>query len=73
MTFVETGMRIIDSEKTDFVYARSVLKLYEVNDQYMRLAHLIAELMKGGYYGSLEVKFEAGKITICKKIESIKI
>ena len=59
----------------DCLSARSVLEIYEikVNEQYLRLAHLIAELMKGRFYGGLEVKFEAGKITICKKVESIKI
>jgi hypothetical protein len=38
-----------------------------------RLFKLIRELIENRFYGELVIKFEAGKITICKKTESIKI
>lgn len=71
MSFAEIGTQITGLETTVFLSARSVLKLYEVNEQYMRLAHLIAELMKGCYYGDLEIKFKDGKIVSCFKKESL--
>ena len=55
----------------DFVFAGSVLKTYEINEQYVRLAHLIAELMKGGDYGYLDIQFKDGKIVSCFKKESL--
>lgn len=66
-------MRQEGSVITGSLRVRSVLPQYEMNEQYMKLAHLIAELMQKNYYGSLDVKFEAGKITVCKKTESIRI
>lgn len=33
---------------------------------------LISQLEKDGFYGSLEVKFEAGKVVLIRKTESIK-
>jgi hypothetical protein len=38
-----------------------------------KLFRLIRELIENKFYGELVIKFEAGKITICKKTESIKI
>lgn len=34
---------------------------------------LIQSLMEKNFYGELLIKFEAGKIIICKKTESIKV
>lgn len=38
-----------------------------------KLFELIRLLMDTKFYGSLEIKFEAGKIVVCKKEESIKL
>ena len=38
-----------------------------------KLFSLIRELINNKFYGELVIKFEAGKITVCKKTESIKI
>lgn len=46
---------------------------YEINEQYLRLAKLIAVLMQEQFYGTLEIKMEAGNIQICRKTETIKI
>lgn len=37
-----------------------------------KLIKLIKELVRNKFYGSLEIRFEAGNITVCKKSESIK-
>jgi len=34
---------------------------------------LIKSLIQRKFYGELLIKFEAGKIIICKKVESIKV
>lgn len=52
---------------------RSALETYEPNEQYIRLVALLSELMRGQYYGNLDIRFENGKITVCKKTESIRI
>lgn len=41
--------------------------------QLTRLYEIMREMFQSQYYGSLEVKFEAGKVTIVKKTESLKI
>lgn len=41
--------------------------------QLTRLYEILREMFQNQYYGSIEVKFEAGKVTIVKKTESIKI
>ena len=38
-----------------------------------KLLDLIKELCDKKFYGSLEIRFEAGKIVVCKKEESIKL
>ncbi len=35
--------------------------------------NLIDDLQAGKFYGSLEIKFEAGNIVLCRKTETIKI
>jgi hypothetical protein len=41
--------------------------------QLTKLYEILREIFDSGFYGSLEVKFEAGKVTIIRKTESIKI
>jgi hypothetical protein len=41
--------------------------------QMTKLYEMIREILDSGFYGSIEVKFEAGKVTIIRKTESIKI
>lgn len=41
--------------------------------QLTRLYEIMRETVESGFYGSVEVKFEAGKITIIRKTESIKL
>jgi hypothetical protein len=38
-----------------------------------RLIDLIATLVAKGFYGTLEIRFENGKVVVCKKTESIKL
>ena len=38
-----------------------------------KLTLLLNEIIKLQFYGELVIKFEAGKITVCKKTESIKL
>ena len=38
-----------------------------------KLCELIKGLIENKFYGSLEIKFESGKIVHCKKEESIKL
>lgn len=41
--------------------------------QLTQLYEMLREMFQQGYYGSIEVKFEAGKVTIVRKTESIKL
>jgi len=38
-----------------------------------KLFEIIKELIDNKFYGKLEIKFEAGNITCCKKEETIKL
>ena len=38
-----------------------------------RLAELVRNLIQGGFFGELLIKFEAGKLVVVKKTESIKL
>ena len=42
-------------------------------DKLDELNKLISDLVKNNFYGSLEIKMEAGNITIVRKTESIKL
>lgn len=44
-----------------------------MQQQIGKLTELINTLQEGKLYGELQIKFEAGKIVIIKKIESIKL
>lgn len=41
--------------------------------QLTKLYEMLREMFSTQYYGAVEIKFEAGKVTIVKKTESIKI
>jgi hypothetical protein len=41
--------------------------------QLTKLYEILREIFDSEFYGSLEVKFEAGKVTIIRKTESIKL
>lgn len=61
---MEVEMAALNTNKIDDNKKRSQLtQLYE----------MLREMFQEGYYGSIEVKFEAGKVTIVRKTESIKI
>jgi len=49
------------------------LKITANPDMLENLIRLVRELMENRFYGELVIKFEAGKITICRKMENIKI
>lgn len=38
-----------------------------------KLFELIKSLVDAKFYGTLEIKFEAGKIVVCKKEETLKL
>lgn len=38
-----------------------------------KLSELIKSLVDSKFYGTLEIKFEAGKIVLCRKDETIKL
>jgi hypothetical protein len=38
-----------------------------------KLIELLKKLASEGFYGSLEIKFEAGKVVLLKKTQTIKI
>ena len=44
-----------------------------MDDVMDNLFKLIKELIENKFYGSIEIKMEAGKIVIVKKTESIKL
>ena len=46
---------------------------YQNTDQVGRLIALVETIRESKLYGELQVKFEAGKIVVIKKIESIKL
>ncbi|MGA1847641.1 hypothetical protein [Deferribacter abyssi] len=41
--------------------------------QLNELYKMLKEMFENNFYGALEIKFEAGKVTIVKKTESIKL
>ena len=41
--------------------------------QLTKLYEMLRKIFESEFYGSLEVKFEAGKVTIIRKTESIKL
>jgi hypothetical protein len=55
--------------------ASTLIKKQEYNDksQLTKLYEMLKDMFSSQYYGAVEIKFEAGKVTIVKKTESIKI
>jgi hypothetical protein len=41
-------------------------------DHLTYLAQILCDLERGRFYGSLELKFEAGRVVLLRKIETIK-
>ena len=44
-----------------------------IKSQLTKLYEILREIFDSNFYGSLEVKFEAGKVTVIRKTESIKL
>lgn len=51
----------------------SAIKEQHMKSQLTKLYEMLREIFDSGFYGSIEVKFEAGKVTIVRKVESIKL
>mgnify|MGYP001576269478 FL=1 len=51
----------------------SDLDLHEMSQQLKILYAMLFELIEKKFYGSFTIKFENGKIIICKKEETIKL
>ncbi|MDR2870897.1 MAG: hypothetical protein LBV04_10640 [Deferribacteraceae bacterium] len=49
------------------------IKQEKSKSQLTKLYEMLREIFESEFYGSLEVKFEAGKVTIIRKTESIKL
>ena len=41
--------------------------------QLIKLGEIMRETIESGFYGSIEIKFEAGKVTVIRKTQSLKI
>ena len=57
------ALNIAKEEQTNHVNKSQLTKLYEI----------FRETIDAEFYGTVEIKFEAGKVTIIRKTESIKI
>ncbi len=53
--------------------ALNIKQEQNMKSQLTKLYEMLREILDSGFYGSLEVKFEAGKVTIIRKTESIKL
>lgn len=53
--------------------AMSVQKKDNNKNQMEQLQNMLKEMFQTSFYGSVEVKFEAGRVTIVRKTESMKI
>jgi argininosuccinate synthase len=53
--------------------AMSVQKKDNNKNQMEQLQEMLKEMFQTSFYGSVEVKFEAGRVTIVRKTESMKI
>ncbi|ADD67300.1 MAG: hypothetical protein AB7E76_05265 [Deferribacterales bacterium] len=53
--------------------AMSVQKKDNNKNQMEQLQDMLKEMFQTSFYGSVEVKFEAGRVTIVRKTESMKI
>lgn len=53
--------------------AMSVPKKDNNKSQMEQLQEMLREMFQTSFYGSVEVKFEAGRVTIIRKTESVKL
>lgn len=53
--------------------AMSIKKNNDDRSQAEQLNELLKEMFKQDFYGSVEVKFEAGRVTIVRKTQSVKL
>ncbi|WP_022852179.1 hypothetical protein [Limisalsivibrio acetivorans] len=53
--------------------AMSVRNNKPENSQLDQLQEILREMFQSNFYGSVEVKFENGKVTIVRKTQSLKI
>jgi len=53
--------------------AMSVQKKDNNKSQMEELQNMLKDMFQTSFYGSVEVKFEAGRVTIVRKTESVKI
>lgn len=61
-------MSALRTENTKITEVKQVEKT-----QLSKLNDIMRQTMESGFYGAVEIKFEAGKVTIIRKTESIKI
>ncbi len=59
--------------KTESVSVADVRQAEPSKSQLTKLYEIMRQTMESGFYGAVEIKFEAGKVTIIRKTESIKI
>ena len=57
----------------DVIMAALNIKQDQPKSQLTKLYEMLREIFDSEFYGSLEVKFEAGRVTIIRKTESIKL
>jgi len=53
--------------------AMSIQKNKNDKNQVDQLNEVLKEMFQSDFYGSIEVKFEAGRVTIVRKTQSLKI
>ncbi|TCK62415.1 DUF2292 domain-containing protein [Seleniivibrio woodruffii] len=53
--------------------AMTVQKKENNKSQMEQLQDMLKEMFQTNFYGSVEVKFEAGRVTIIRKTESVKL
>jgi hypothetical protein len=46
--------------------------MQQLSDEAQQLIEMLSKLEADGFFGSVELKFEAGRIVLCRKSENIK-
>ncbi len=59
--------------RTESASVTDVRHAEQGKSQLTKLYEIMRQTMDSGFYGAVEIKFEAGKVTIIRKTESIKI
>ncbi len=57
----------------DIMSALNIKQEQNMKSQLTKLYEMLREILDSDFYGSLEVKFEGGRVTIIRKTESIKL